>query len=432
MNVIVSNKQKEILDNANIDAIKDLNGLFNVEDLINNFKNYFFTKMILDATSVVEFANPDVLKKLTNGIGAEKLVILLPESPEPPKKFLEMLVELGIYNFSTKIDEIVNLLQNPNTYDDVKVYLGVKFDDVSQLQNTVNNNDISIDNNINSTNMVSDEIKGINFNNGNAYNNLNSSNMFNNINLIDTNNINSNFNSIENNYNDDNKNMNFSQNINNIQSINGSVSQTDFPKSSESHQFNSENNNYNNFNNKYILGVKNVTSEAGSTSLIYMLKQTLEYKFRKRVLAVELNSNDFLYFRDNNMISIPINKLDETISNNNYDVVLIDLNNTNYESLCTEVIYLVEPSILKLNKLMSENKKAFLNLNSKKVILNKCLLSNADVDVFSREAGFSFFFVIPPLNDRVGNSILETLINKLNINNSGEKRGFLGLFNKNS
>ena len=34
MNVIVSNKQKDIIDNANIDAIKDLNGFFNVGDLI--------------------------------------------------------------------------------------------------------------------------------------------------------------------------------------------------------------------------------------------------------------------------------------------------------------------------------------------------------------------------------------------------------------
>ena len=61
MNVIVSNRQKEIIDNANIDAIKDLNGLFNVNDLINKFKNYFFSKMILDATSIVNFASREVL-----------------------------------------------------------------------------------------------------------------------------------------------------------------------------------------------------------------------------------------------------------------------------------------------------------------------------------------------------------------------------------
>ena len=99
MIVIVSNKQKSVLDNANIDAIKDLNGVFNVQDLINNFKNYFFTKMVIDATSIVDFTNPEVLKQLASGIGSEKLVVLLPPKPEPPLRFLETLVNIGIYNF---------------------------------------------------------------------------------------------------------------------------------------------------------------------------------------------------------------------------------------------------------------------------------------------------------------------------------------------
>lgn len=450
MNVIVSNKQKEILDNANIDAIKDLNGLFNVDDLINNFKNYFFTKMILDATSVVEFANPDVLRKLVRGIGAEKLIILLPENPEPPRKFLEMLVELGIYNFSTNVNEIINYIQNPNTYDDVKKVLNVNENSVNQLSNNnvvdsavnssvvfndnnmINNNQINnnqLDNNSLFNNNLTSNFNVENIHDDNSNSNINNNPSIannlvndvadkNDINRFNSNNYSSlsNFNVFENNYNSQSSNTN----INNSNIQNNSV------------YTNYGNNTYINKNNKYVLGVKNVTSDAGSTSLIYMLKQTLEYKFRKRVLAIELNGNDFSYFRDNNMISIPVNKLEESINNNNYDVILIDLNNTNYESICTEVIYLVEPSILKLNKLMAVNKKSFLNLNGKKVVLNKCLLSNADIDIFSREAGFSFFFVIPPLNDRVGNSILETLITKLNINNSGEKRGFLGLFNRNS
>ena len=113
MIVIVSNKQKSVLDNANIDAIKDLNGVFNVQDLINNFKNYFFTKMVIDATSIVDFTNPEVLKQLASGIGSEKLVVLLPPKPEPPLRFLETLVNIGIYNFSTNIDELVNLISNP-------------------------------------------------------------------------------------------------------------------------------------------------------------------------------------------------------------------------------------------------------------------------------------------------------------------------------
>ena len=39
---------------------------FSVDDLINNFKNYFYSKMVIDATGVVEFANPNTLKKLVN------------------------------------------------------------------------------------------------------------------------------------------------------------------------------------------------------------------------------------------------------------------------------------------------------------------------------------------------------------------------------
>ena len=422
MNVIVSNKQKEILDNANIDAIKDLNGLFNVDDLINNFKNYFFTKMILDATSVVEFANPDVLRKLSDGIGAEKLVILLPKSPEPPKKFLEMLIELGIYNFSTDVNDIINYLQKPNTYDDVKKYLGVSNvmnnEETSDVNNNVNINN-NLNNNVNMPNSVNANTNNEKF--GNLNNMVNFPNASG-TNVVDGFNRNEEFNS---NIVDNQKNTNMVNHISNTYEVN----QSNINSNEKANDYNSI---YTNQNNKYILGVKNVTSGAGSTSLIYMLKQTLEYRFKKRVLAIELNGNDFPYFRDNNMISIPVNKIDENINNSNYDVILIDLNDTNYESICTETIYLVEPSILKLNELMAKNRKIFTSLNNKKVVLNKSLLSNTDVQVFAHEAGISFFFVVPPLNDRVGNSILETLIMKLNINNSEEKRGFLGFFNKNS
>ena len=118
MNVIVSNRQKEIIDNANIDAIKDLNGLFNVNDLINKFKNYFFSRMILDATSVENFASREVLSTLADEIGSEKLIILLPSSPEPPLEFKKLLIELKIYNFTTNIEDVVRFIERPNTYED--------------------------------------------------------------------------------------------------------------------------------------------------------------------------------------------------------------------------------------------------------------------------------------------------------------------------
>ena len=88
-------------------------------NMISNFKNYFFTTMIVDATSIFEFANPQVLKKLVDGIGAEKLIILLPQRPQAPKSFLNLLISLGVYNFSSNINDIVKFLQTPNTYDDI-------------------------------------------------------------------------------------------------------------------------------------------------------------------------------------------------------------------------------------------------------------------------------------------------------------------------
>lgn len=350
MNVIVSNKQKNILDNANIDVYKELNGLFKVEDLINYFKNYFFTKMIVDATSVIEFANPSILKKLSEGIGSEKLIILLPEKPEPPRKFLEMLVKLGIYNFSSNINDVVKFLQNPNTYDDVKGYLNEEVvDENFYVNNEKNFNNINLDENLNDHSDLSldDDYEDQDF----SYNNANSF-------------------------------------VNNYLSSNSE---------------------------KYILGIKNVTSHAGTTTLIYMLKNTLEHQLNKKVLTVEINTNDFVYFRSNNMINVTEDNLENTIKNNDCDIVLLDLNNVNNDSLCNDIIYLVEPSIISVNRLISENRMAFVTLKNKKVVLNKSLISNDDVNKFSQESGVSFYYVIPPLNDRVGNSIIEDLINKLEL-----------------
>ena len=46
MNVIVSNKYYAMLENLNIDLIKSINGEFEVNDLISQFQNFFFNKMI--------------------------------------------------------------------------------------------------------------------------------------------------------------------------------------------------------------------------------------------------------------------------------------------------------------------------------------------------------------------------------------------------
>jgi len=133
-------------------------------------------------------------------------------------------------------------------------------------------------------------------------------------------------------------------------------------------------------------------------------------------LESSLNSPpSFAYFKSEDMLSVSDDNLQNTITNSNYDVILLDLNHSNNVSLCNDIIYLIEPSIIGVNRMMFENAMIFDSLKNKKVILNKSLISNDDVNKFSQEAGISFYYVIPALNDRVGNSIIENFVNKLGL-----------------
>lgn len=62
MNVIISNKQKAVLENLNIDIIKSMNGLFEVDELVDTFKNFFYQRMILDVTAVKGYQDVKLYK----------------------------------------------------------------------------------------------------------------------------------------------------------------------------------------------------------------------------------------------------------------------------------------------------------------------------------------------------------------------------------
>lgn len=166
--------------------------------------------------------------------------------------------------------------------------------------------------------------------------------------------------------------------------------------------------------NCYVIGIKNVTSNAGATTLLYLLKKELTKK--KYTIALEINKNDFGYFNEKDMYSIREMNLSSAIQKfANVDIILVDLNDNN-GSLCDEIIYLMEPSIIKLNKMISNNKDIFKKLEDKRIILNKSLLNNDDIKEFELESNSQIFYNIPPLNDRVDNSnIINELIDKLNI-----------------
>ncbi len=184
-----------------------------------------------------------------------------------------------------------------------------------------------------------------------------------------------------------------------------------------------------------IIGIKNVTDHAGSTTLIYMLKKELEQSYGMSVVAIEVNKHDFSYFNSSNMISIDDEHLmTEIVKHNDVAIILIDLNDSSNEGACSDVLYLIEPSSIKLNKLMRRNRRVFEELKGRKIILNKSLLSNSDIMDFEYEGKTKVFYNIPPLNDRVKNPVLSDFLSKIGlINKTNEKESggkIFGLFKR--
>ena len=153
-------------------------------------------------------------------------------------------------------------------------------------------------------------------------------------------------------------------------------------------------------NTAKIIGFKNVTEHAGATTLTYLLKKQLETHYRKQAVAIEVGKNDFSYFNDPSLKSISKEELSaELIKNRNAVAIFVDLNDGD-DSMCDQVYYLVEPSILKFNKLLKTKYGILGNLKDKNIILNKTLLPGKDVNQFARETNLKIFSVISPVDDR--------------------------------
>lgn len=299
MNVIVSNKYQTLLGTLNIEVIKTINGEFSVQDLVNQFSNFFYNKMIIDITAIKNYEDVNIMRELSMNFEMDKIILLLDDSPKVNSAmYLSQLVSVGIYNFTRSVDAINFLIDNPNSYKDVASYQ--------------------------------------NFNND----------------------------------------ANFGMNDKVLQRE-GRIEQR-------------------------IIGFKNVTEHAGATTLIYMLKKHLEKNYK--VKAIEVNNMDFEYFNDKTLESADFMNASFKISNSSdCEVILVDLNDAE-ESLCTEIVYLIEPGIIKLNKLIRNDRKIFDKLRGKRLVLNKSVLDSNDVSDFEYESGSKVFFNIPCLDEKLDNN----------------------------
>lgn len=309
MDTVISNKYSSVLNELDIEVSKKLEGEYTVDEIISQFKNFFFNKMFLDITAIKDYKDLTNLQKLSMSIDMDKVILLLDkdDSISDSEPFLAKLVNMGIYNFTKDQNNLMYLYTNPNIYRDV-AYL--------QKIDTGENNNTTTD----SSHSVS---------------------------------------------------------------------------------------------NKRIIGIKNITDSAGATSLIYMLKKVLSSYYS--VMALEVDKRDLTYFKDKDTLTVKDDEINNIINKyNSIDIFLLDLNKSNKDYLCTDVLYLVEPSILKLNKLAMLNPKLINDIKGKMVVLNKSVLSKSEQADFEVETGIKVFYNIPPLNDKKDNSdILLPLLEKL-------------------
>lgn len=316
MNVIVSNKNQNLLNSLDVDVIKSINGTFSVDEIIATFSNFFFNRMFLDITAVKDYSDIANIQKLSMGLEMDKVIFLLDNNLMNDKSFLSKLISMGIYNFANNKDTLMYLYNHPNSYKDVA--------NIHQIGN-----------------IESDTSSPKSTKKGGLFGHSNSSN--------------------------------------NIPPEDNNIIRT-----------------------ARVIGFKNATSGAGATTLIYMLKKVLSEK--DYVVALEVNKSDFGFFNEKDMYSVNQNNLAAAINRfGTASTILVDLNNTT-DDLCDSVVYLMEPSKIKLNKMMLVNKDIFAKLADKKIVLNKSLLGEKDINDFEFESSSKITFNIPPLSDRADNS----------------------------
>lgn len=322
MNVLITNQQEALLSGLDIEIIKTLRGEYDIDEIISQFSNFFFGRMILDVTAIKNYHDIVNYQKLSIALPVDKIILLLPnDNSVNNPSFISKLISMGFYNFGKTYEEIVYLIDHPNTYKDVA--------HLHQLEPAATGSVV----------------------------------------------------------------------VGNVQAPTQAVASGPMQAVPVSR----------------IIGIKNVTQNAGATTLTYLMKRELETIHSVSVLALEVNKREFMYFNDASLISVSKQDLmRELLKARNYSVVVIDLNDCD-PSVCDDVIYLVEPSILKLNKLLKLDGNALNKLKGQKVVLNKTLVAGGNLDTFEYETGIKVFSVIKPLDDRSSKPMLTDFLVKLGL-----------------
>ena len=75
MNVIIANKYQALLSSLDIDVIKNIQGEFSVDELISQFANFYYNKMIIDITAIRNYQDINVIQNLSVNFDTSKIIL---------------------------------------------------------------------------------------------------------------------------------------------------------------------------------------------------------------------------------------------------------------------------------------------------------------------------------------------------------------------
>ena len=170
---------------------------------------------------------------------------------------------------------------------------------------------------------------------------------------------------------------------------------------------------------KKIIGLSNLTMHAGASTLTNMMVRQLNAAGIPSI-GVEMNRQDLIYYRSDRLFSCMSRIELEKVLRENSDAagIIIDLNDfPEADKYCNSIVYLVEPSFIRLTKCIRKNKNVFIERKNDKVVLNMSFVSDDEVYDFEIETGVKVFDNLPPLNDRDTNcGEVNELLKKLGFN----------------
>ncbi len=186
--------------------------------------------------------------------------------------------------------------------------------------------------------------------------------------------------------------------------------------------------------NQKIIGIQNLTEHAGATTLTYMMYKQLKYNYN--VKAIEMNKQDFVYFRNVDLsFCTSIDDLQiKLLQFSDVDAILIDLNDFDAQSICDEILYLVDPGTIKLNKLLKKESNIQMKTKTGKIVLNRSAIKQEEISNFEYETKFNVFFNVSNFDDRKERiKIIDEILHNLGFKKQNpDNMGFFSnIFHKN-